>query len=155
MHKDRMATNPLTDERLIVRKVIGDFVSSARLDVLQILDEGPMSPSTVQNHGQLTRPTVSNHLAEFTDRGLTKSVGDQGAYMLTAGGKLTLDAIEKGLDEIGCEQLAYLTRSSHSIQLLRALSSGISQPSELTDVGPSSPSRTTVRRALQQFATEG
>lgn len=148
MHKDRMATNPLTDECLIVREVIGEFVSSARIDVLQTLDEGPMRPSAVQSHGQLTRPTVSNHLTEFTDRGLTKPAGDQGAYMLTAGGKLMLDAIETGIDEIGREQLTYLTRSSHSIQLLRALASGISQPSELTDLASQSPSRTTVRRAL-------
>ncbi|WP_332900390.1 transcriptional regulator FilR1 domain-containing protein [Haladaptatus sp. CMSO5] len=153
-HNDRVATNPLTGERLVIRECISNLVDSARLDVLRTLDEQPMSPSAIHNRGLLTRQTASKHLTQFTERGLAKPAGDQGGYELTASGKLTLNALEDCLKEIDQEQLAALTRATHSLGLLQALSTGEARPRDLTDVA-GSPSRATVQRALQTFETAG
>lgn len=152
---ERMATNPLTDEQVVVRDFISDLAGSSRLDVLHALDGQSMTPSAIENRGQVSRQTASNHLTELTEQGLTKLAGSEGGYELTAGGKIVLDAFETCLKEIDLEQLTHLTRSTHSIQLLQTLSEDTVRPSELTGTGSESPSRATVQRVVRMFEEQG
>lgn len=153
-HK-RSATNPLTGEQVVIQDFINDLVDSTRLDVLRALDGQSMSPTTVQNHGLTSRQTASKHFTQFTDLGLVKSADEQSEYKLTAGGQLTLNAVETCLGEIDRERLEDLTRSTHLMRLLRTLSTASARPSDLAEIDANSPSRATVQRALQMFVSEG
>ena len=151
---ERATTNPLTDERIVVREFISDLAGSTSLDILRSLDEGAKTASTIAESGEITRQTVSKHLVQLTDLGLTKTA-DAGGYELTAGGKITLEAFESCPDGLDREPLTQLTRSEHTIPLLQTLAEQPSRPSELVDITNGSPSRATVRRALRMFETEG
>ena len=151
---NRAVTNPLTDERIVVREFISDIAGSACLEVLRSLDDQPMTTLMIANHCKITRQTASKHLTELTDCGLTKSTSG-GAYELTAGGKISLCAFETSFDAIDPERLTHLTRSEHTLPLLQMLSEESLRPSELAGRSGESPSRATVRRALRLFETEG
>lgn len=150
---ERVATNPLTGERLVVRDFISDLAGSTCLDVLRSLDKQSLTASTIEDNGQVTRQTASKHLTQLTERGMTKSTGN-GEFGLTAGGKIVLDAFEICLDDIDRKRLTKLTRSKHAIPLLETLSDGSVRPSELAGTNGGSPSRATVQRALRMFETE-
>jgi predicted transcriptional regulator len=107
----------------------------------------------IEDQGQVTRQTASKHLAQLTDRGLTKSISD-GTYELKAGGKIILCAFETCFDAIDPDRLTHLTRSKHTIPLLHTLSDVPSRPSELATRSEDSPSRATVRRAVRLFENE-
>jgi predicted transcriptional regulator len=147
--------NPLTDERILVREFIGDFAGSSRLEVLGTLDQQSMSPTDIDYQGAISRQTASKHLAQFTDLGLTKPMRGDGGYELTAGGKVVLDAFDTCLSHIDREALTHLTRSTHSLSLLRRLSRYPARPSELADNGSDAPSRATVQRELGRFESHG
>jgi predicted transcriptional regulator len=150
---ERAATNPLTDEQLVVREFISDLAGSTCLDVLRSLDEQSMTASAIEDQGEITRQTASKHLTQLTERGLTNSTGNA-EYALTAGGKIVLDAFEICLAEIDRKRLTKLTRSKHSIPLLQRLSDGPVRPSELAGTNAGAPSRATVQRALRMYETE-
>lgn len=150
---ERAATNPLTDEQLVVREFISDLAGSTCLDVLRSLDEQSVTASAIEDQGEITRQTASKHLAQLTERGLTNSTGN-GEYALTAGGKIVLDAFEICLAKIDRKRLTKLTRSKHSIPLLQRLSEGPVRPSELAGTNTEAPSRATVQRALRMYETE-
>ncbi|WP_135305969.1 transcriptional regulator FilR1 domain-containing protein [Haloarcula amylovorans] len=152
---DRVATNPLTNEQLVVREAINNLVDSARLDVLRALAEQTRTPAAINAQGVVARQTASDHLARFTDRGLTKPVAEQCGYELTAGGKITLEALETCLDVLDCEQLACLTRSTHALDVLDHLATGSTRPHEFAKMGADAPSRSTVQRLLNMFEAQG
>ncbi|MBX0296866.1 helix-turn-helix domain-containing protein [Haloarcula nitratireducens] len=150
-----MATNPLTDEQVVIRETINNLVDSARLDVLRALAEQAQTPSAINAQGVVTRQTASDHLARFTERGLTKPVAEQCGYELTAGGKITLEAIETCLDVLDTDQLACLTRSTHALNVLNSLAAGSARPHELARAGADAPSRSTVQRMLNMCEAQG
>ena len=149
-----MVTNPLTDERIVVREFISDLAGSTSLDILRSLDEGPNTASAIAESGEITRQTASKHLVQLTDWGLTKSA-TTGGYEITAGGKIVLEAFNACPAGIDREPLTQITRSKHTIPLLQTLSEQSVRPSELAGTTDGSPSRATVRRALRMFETEG
>lgn len=148
----RVVTNPLTDERIVVRDVVSEFAASARLEVLRTLDGRSMSPSVIDRRGTIARQTASKHLAQLTDRGLTKPTADMSGYKLTAGGKVIIDTFERCLQQVDRDTLTHLSGSTHVIPLLRTLSEYPARPCELTRNAPSAPSRPTVQRELHTFA---
>ena len=81
---------------------------------------------------------------------LLNQASDTDKYWLTAGRHCILEAVEKCLDEATQEQLADLTRSGWTIQLLRILRTHSVVPGEVASHCPDSPSPTTVWRTLLQ-----
>jgi DNA-binding transcriptional ArsR family regulator len=152
--QERAVTNPLTDERIIVREFISDLAGSARLEVIRSLDDQHLTASKIEDRGQVTRQTASKHLAQLTDQGLTKST-NSGVYELTAGGKIVLCAFETCFDNIDSEQITHLTRSKHTVPLLHTLSEEPLRPSELTERDPESPSRATVTKDTEIIRDRG
>lgn len=155
--EERTVTNPLTDENLVVREFINRLSDSARLDVLKAISkcESPSGLSTIANHGDTSRRTVSSHVSKCRSLGLLNQASDTDKYWLTAGGRYILEAVEKCLDEATQEQLADLTRSRWTIQLLRILRTDSVVPGEVASTCPDSPSHTTVWRTLQSFVNYG
>jgi len=151
---ERVTTNPLTDERIVVREFISDLAGSTSLDILRSLDEGAKTASTIAESEEITRQTASKHLVQLTDWGLTKTAVT-GGYELTTGGKITLEAFKSCPDSLDRKPLTQLTRSKHTIPLLQTLSEQPVRPSELAGTTDGSPSRATVRRKLRMFETEG
>ena len=150
----RAVTNPLTDERIIVREFISDFAGSSRLEVLGALDQQSMSPSDIDHREAMSRQTASKHLGQFTDLGLTKPSGDGNSYELTAGGKVVIDAFDTCMQVIDREALTHLTRSPHSLNLLQRLSEYPVRAADLTGTGSNPASRPTVRRQLRTFESQ-
>lgn len=151
----RKATNPITHEELVLRSVINETVDSARLDVLQALKElsTPTTQTDIANQADISRQAVSNHLAVLRDRGFINTSRTE--IELTAGGFLMLDLTERSLRSISVEEMAFLTRSEHSIRILGALNDQSYRMSELESAVSNSPSRTTIGRVLKSFEEYG
>jgi predicted transcriptional regulator len=146
--------NALTGDRIVLQEFVRDVAGSARLEVLRALDQQQMTPSDMDNQGQLGRQTASEHLSELTALGLTKPAGEGGGYELTAGGKVVLDAFNGCLEDVEREVLTSLTESAHSLDVLKRISVSPSRPADLADDDTDSPSRSTVQRILGRFESE-
>ncbi len=151
----RRARNPLTGEKLVVRSVINETVDSARLNVLRAMGElsSPVVQTVVAQQADISRQSVSNHLAVLRDRGFVKEPNTE--IELTAGGLLLLDVIESCLQTVSVEELSFLTRSDHPIGVLRALEGQPYRLSELESAVSSSPSRPTIGRIIKTFTEYG
>ena len=155
-YDEHKATNPLTDERLIVREAINELIDSAQLEVLRIVHERdcPSTPTDVANQGRMSRRTASSHFDDFLSQGLLNQAENTDKYQITAGGVFVLESVGDCLEELNREQIAFLTRSARSIQLLRTLSTNPATPGELA-AETDSPSRTTIWRTFQAFTDNG
>ena len=155
----RHVTNPLTGEQICVREAISELVDSDRLDILTAVNE-LRSPTTLQqiaNHTDKARQTVSEHLNTLQDHGLINR-HDSGIES-TAGGVLLVEYVDKCLEVLSRDQLAYLTRSkngtNHRIPTLAAICEGEYRTSELPDVVSTTPSRSTAGRITDDFIEFG
>lgn len=155
MKIDTQATNPLTENTLIVRSEINELVDSSRLDVLRTVGaiSNPESESRISSQAGLSRQVTSNHLAVLRDRGLVNSRAK--GTELTGGGKLLLDAIDDYLQHAARCELAFQTRSIHPVNILRTLASHSCQEEQLQSPDGSNPSKRTVRRVLNTFNEYG
>lgn len=155
--KERTATNPLTDDHLVIREFINGLCDSDRLRVLRSLQgcESALGVSEIANRADASRRTVSSHVSDCLSLGLLNQTPDTDEYWLTAGGQCVLEVAEDCLTEVSQEQLADLTRSKWTIELLRTLQTHPVAPGEVASDNPDSPSHTTVWRTLQSFADCG
>lgn len=87
--------------------------------------------------------------------GLVNQISERDTYWLTAGGHCVLNAAERCLRETTQEQLADLTRSKWTLELLKELDEQPVTPGEVASSSSQSPSRTTVWRTLQTFVEYG
>ncbi|WP_238532933.1 transcriptional regulator FilR1 domain-containing protein [Halalkalicoccus jeotgali] len=155
--RERIARNPLTDKRIIVREFINGLSDSSRLAVLQALQECDSSAgaSAIARQADVARRTASSHLSDCLSLGLLNQMSDTNEYRLTVSGQSILQSLERFLDEANQTQLADITRSQRRIELLRTLSVHPVTPGEVISDTPESPSHTTVWRALHSFAGYG
>ena len=155
--KERTATNPLTDDHLVIREFINGLSDSDRLAVLRSLQdcESVSGVSDIANQADTSRRTVSSHVSDCLSLGLLNQTSDSEEYWLTAGGQCVLETAEDCLIEVSQEQLADLTRFRWTVELLRTLQTRPIAPSEVASDNPDSPSHTTVWRTLQSFVDCG
>jgi predicted transcriptional regulator len=144
----RRATNPITDEELVVRSVINETVDSARLTVLRTLDTlaSPVIQADIFDYADISRQATSDHLAVLRDRGFIRNQRTE--IKLTAGGIVLLDVLETCLQTLSIGELAFLTRSDHPLNILRALRNGPYRIAEIHAAMTDAPSRSTIRRIL-------
>jgi predicted transcriptional regulator len=153
-HEEWTATNPLTDEKRTVREAVSEIIGSDRLQVLNILDESstPISQSSILQSAAMSQTTLSSHLGELEDRGYVER--NRHGVKLTAGGTLLQQCVEYGIDEIGEDKLAFLTRSKFPIQFLRTINESPTGLSELGE-GPDTLSRPQIGQIFDSFAENG
>lgn len=153
-YKKLTPTNPLTDEELSVREVVDKMLNTSRLQVLDILDNSPTpsSQSSIQQSAPMSRQTLSTHLGELVDRGFVNH--DRNGYKPTPAGTLLKQSIEYGIDEIGRDRLAYLTRSKYPIQLLHTVNESPTKASELSKRADT-PSRSQIGQIFDTFEEYG
>lgn len=144
----RQATNPLTGEELVVRDVINETVDTTRLSVLRALCSlgNPTTRTDITTHAEISRQAVSNHLAVLRDRGFVRN--HETVIKFTAGGLLLLDVIETCLQTIPLQELAFLTRSDHPLNILQELKDESYRLTDLHAVVGDPPSQPTIRRVL-------
>lgn len=156
LDEERTATNPLTDQQFVVREAINELIDSTCFDILRALDGTASTPTALENQGTASRQTASDHLSGFTRHGLiNQQVGAPLEYTLTFGGRFVIESVERCLEKITREQLAFLTRSRRPLQLLRTLRTAPATPGELAAPSDQSPSRITIWRAFQTFLDFG
>lgn len=150
-------TNPLTGDHLLIREFINGLSDSGRLTVIRSFRdcESPTELSTIASQADVSRRTISSHVSDCLSMGLLNQASDTDEYWLTAGGHCVLDAVERWLVELTQEQLADLTRSEWTLELLRTLQARPVAPGDVVSDCPQSPSHTTVWRTLQAFAEYG
>lgn len=155
--KECTATNPLTDDQIVIREFINGLSDSDRLTVLRSLQdcESASGVSEIANQADASRRTVSSHVSDYLSLGLLNQTSDTDEYWLTAGSQCVLEAAEYCLTEFCQDQLADLTRSRWTIELLRTLQTRPVAPGEVASDNPDSPSHTTMWRALQSFVDCG
>lgn len=156
LEDERTATNPLNDERFVVRAAINELIDSTCFDTLQALNGSTSTPTGIENQGIVSRQTASNHISTFARHGLINEKASAPLeYTLTYGGFFVLDAVESCLKKLSREELSFLTRSPQPLQLLRTLRARSATRNELTTSGEDSPSSITIWRALQAFVDYG
>lgn len=55
IYEDQAVTNPITGKQDVVHEAINKYVDSARFDILRIINNQPVTASSIENHGLVSR----------------------------------------------------------------------------------------------------
>ncbi|AGB37104.1 helix-turn-helix transcriptional regulator [Natronococcus occultus] len=152
--EEQVVTNPITGSQDVIRENIIKYIDSARFDILQIIDNEPVTPSMIADRGLVSRKTASEYITEFQECAFVNSNADN-HYVLTYSGKFALELVEDCLETITREQLAFLSRSPRPLRFLRSLRTGPRGPHKLANASADSPGRATIWRTFQTFEEYG
>jgi predicted transcriptional regulator len=150
-----LVTNPLTDEELVVREVINGTTDTVRLSLLRALKSlsNPVVQTDAAEQADVTRQAASSHFAILRDRGFVNSY--DGEIELTGGGIVFLRVLDDCLEVMSLGKLSDLTRSNHAVSILQELEKRSYRLSELQTAVDGSPSRSTLKRNLDNFKKHG
>ncbi|WP_394743103.1 helix-turn-helix transcriptional regulator [Natronococcus roseus] len=148
--EEEVVVNPITGSQDVIRKNIIKYIDSARFDILQMINDGPVTPSKIADQGLVSRKTASEYLSEFQECAFVNLNQDQ-QHVLTYAGKFALELVRDCLERITRDQLAFLSRSPRPLQFLQSLRAGLTEPCEFANASSNSPGRATIWRTFQTF----
>lgn len=153
---DRVVEHGLTEEDMVIRSEIAEFVESSRLSTLQLLSDADdwVTVSDIACDSSVSRQTVSTHLENFVELGLANFDAKTREYLITASGVATLDSFEECLETISDDHLAFLTRSEYALWIIRELSETPAVPRTFS-TEEDTPSQSTVWRIMTTLSDFG